>query len=270
MARIATLLGKPEDEQRYLELAEREQAAFTLRFFHADTHTYDTGSQTASAMPLALGIVPEEHRAAVLQHVIDDIHAHQDHVTTGEVGYPYMVRLLQEEGRGDVLLAMLLRRDVPSYGSQIERGATTLTEAWDANPRNSQNHFMLGGAEEWFYRGLAGIDLDFSREKRDEQLMFRPTVLPGVMWARGSYRSACGEIRSEWHVERNEITLVVTVPAGMEATVVIPAARETALQESGAPIEKAQGVSVLSREGARAVLHVGSGNYRFTSTLPGL
>jgi hypothetical protein len=165
---------------------------------------------------------------------------------------------------------MLLRRDVPSYGSQIERGATTLTEAWDANPRNSQNHFMLGGAEEWFYRGLAGIDLDFSREKRDEQLMFRPTVLPGVMWARGSYRSACGEIRSEWHVERNEITLVVTVPAGMEATVVIPAARETALQESGAPIEKAQGVSVLSREGARAVLHVGSGNYRFTSTLPGL
>jgi|HubBroStandDraft_6_1064221.scaffolds.fasta_scaffold12467_5 alpha-L-rhamnosidase len=270
MARIATLLGKPEDEQRYLELAEREQAAFTLRFFHADTHTYDTGSQTASAMPLALGIVPEEHRAAVLQHVIDDIHAHQDHVTTGEVGYPYMVRLLQEEGRGDVLLAMLLRRDVPSYGSQIERGATTLTEAWDANPRNSQNHFMLGGAEEWFYRGLAGIDLDFSREKRDEQLMFRPTVLPGVMWARGSYRSACGEIRSEWHVERNEITLVVTVPAGMEATVVIPAARETALQESGAPIEKARGVSVLSREGARAVLHVGSGNYRFTSTLPGL
>jgi hypothetical protein len=87
-------------------------------------------------MPLALGIVPEEHRAAVLQRVIDDIHAHQDHVTTGEVGYPYMVRLLQEEGRGDVLLAMLLRRDAPSYGSQIEKGATTLTEAWDANPRN--------------------------------------------------------------------------------------------------------------------------------------
>jgi Bacterial alpha-L-rhamnosidase 6 hairpin glycosidase domain len=70
----------------------------TSRFFNADTHTYDTGSQTASAMPLALGIVPEEHRAAVLQRVIDDIHAHQDHVTTGEVGYPYMVRPCKRKG----------------------------------------------------------------------------------------------------------------------------------------------------------------------------
>src|SRR3977135_493338 len=129
---------------------------------------------------------------------------------------------------------------------------------------------MLGGAEEWFYRGLAGIDLDFSREKRDEQLMFRPTLLLGVMWARASYRSAFGEIRSEWHAEKNEMTLAVTVPAGMEATAVLPAARETALRENGAPIDKAQGVSVRSREDARAVLHVGSGSYRFTSTLPGL
>ncbi len=270
MARIATSLGKPEDAQRYLQLAEREQAAFNRRFFHSETQTYDTGSQTASAMPLALGIVPEEYRAAVLQHVIDDIHAHQDHVTTGEVGYPYMVRLLQNEGRGDLLLAMLLRRDAPSYGSQIEKGATSLTEAWDANPHNSQNHFMLGGAEEWFYRGLAGIDLDLSREKRDERLTFRPTPLHGVAWARASYRSAYGEILSEWHVVRNEMTLAVTVPAGMEATVILPAARETALQENGAPIEKTQGVSVLLRDDARAVLHVGSGSYLFTSTLPGL
>jgi hypothetical protein len=45
LARIATLLGKPEDEQRYLHLAEREQAAFTRRFFHADTHTTTRGAR---------------------------------------------------------------------------------------------------------------------------------------------------------------------------------------------------------------------------------
>ena len=58
---------------------------------------------------------------------------------------------------------MLSRTDSPSYGYQLKQGATTLTEAWDADPRSSQNHFMLGAAEEWFYRGLAGIDLDLSR-----------------------------------------------------------------------------------------------------------
>ena len=37
----------------------------------------------------------------------------------------------------------------------------------------SQDHFMLGGAEEWFYRGLGGIDFDMSRAK-DERITIRP------------------------------------------------------------------------------------------------
>ena len=48
----------------------------------------------------------------------------------------------------------------PSYGAQLAAGATTLTEAWDANPASSQNHCMLGHVEEWFYSGLGGIRLD--------------------------------------------------------------------------------------------------------------
>ena len=67
--------------------------------------------QTANAMPLALGVVPEERRAAGLKHVVDDIHAHEDHVTAGEVGYPYMLRALMEGGRSDVLMAMMMRKD---------------------------------------------------------------------------------------------------------------------------------------------------------------
>ena len=58
-----------------------------------------------------------------------------------------------------------MRTDSPSYGYQLAQGATALTEAWDSNPNSSQDHFMLGHAEEWFYRGLAGIDFDLSRER---------------------------------------------------------------------------------------------------------
>ena len=50
---------------------------------------------------------------------------------------------------------MLERTDMPSYGYQLAQGATSLTEAWDANPASSQDHFMLGDAEEWFYRDWA-------------------------------------------------------------------------------------------------------------------
>ncbi len=59
MEKIATLLGKKNDAVKYAALAEREKAAFNARFFDAANGFYDKGSQTAQAMPLALGIVPE-------------------------------------------------------------------------------------------------------------------------------------------------------------------------------------------------------------------
>jgi len=39
---------------------------------------------------------------------------------------------------------------------------------------------MLGGAEEWFYRGLGRIDFDLSRPAKDERITIRPAVVDGV------------------------------------------------------------------------------------------
>jgi alpha-L-rhamnosidase len=220
MEKIASLLGKKNDAAKYAALAEREKKAFNARFFDAANGFYDKGSQTAQAMPLALGIVPEASRGAVLEHMIADIHAHKDHVTTGEVGFPYMVRVLMESGRSDVLLAMMRRTDAPSYGSQLAAGATALTEAWDANPRASQDHFMLGGGEEWFYRGLAGIDFDMSR-KKDERITIRPAMVAGLDWAKGSYDSVLGKVSTEWRREDDDVRVTVNVPANATATVVL-------------------------------------------------
>ena len=111
---------------RYAALAKRRRMRSIAKFWDAAKGWYDTGSQTANAMPLALGVVPEERRAAVLAHVVADIAAHDDHITTGEVGYPYLLRALMEAGRNDKVLAMMLRKDPPSYGSQLAAGATSL------------------------------------------------------------------------------------------------------------------------------------------------
>ena len=66
LAKIAVVLGKRDDAARYAALAEREERAFSARFFDAKAQVYDKGSQAAQAMPLALGIVPAEARSAVL------------------------------------------------------------------------------------------------------------------------------------------------------------------------------------------------------------
>jgi hypothetical protein len=221
MAKIAALLGHADDAARYEALAGRESAAFNRRFWNKEKNFYDNGSQTANAMPLALGIVPEVRRAAVLQHIVDDIRAHNDHITTGEVGYPYLLRALMQAGRSDIVLAMLERKDPPSYGSQIAAGATSLTESWSGQARSSQDHFMLGGAEEWFYRAPGGIDFDMSRSK-DERIILRPQMLAGVAWVKCSYKSVMGEIRSEWRQEGGATSIDIAVPPKATATLVLP------------------------------------------------
>jgi alpha-L-rhamnosidase len=174
LTEIATLLGHPEDAASYTTRAKRERELFNKALFHPTSGQYDRGSQTASALPLALGLAPPEDVQDVLDRLIADIHAHGDHVTAGDVGFHYVVRALTDYHRSDVLAAMLSRTDSPSYGYQLAKGATTLTEAWDANPNSSQNHFMLGHGEEWFYRGLAGLTLDMARGP-DEAIELPPS-----------------------------------------------------------------------------------------------
>jgi alpha-L-rhamnosidase len=219
LSAIAGLLGRPEDAQQYKDQAAAVKQAFNARFFHPETNLYDTGSQTALAMPLALKLVPEDRRQGVLANLVADIRSHGNHVTAGDIGFHYLVRALTDEDRSDVLSDLLMRTDKPSYGYQLVRGATTLTEAWDANPSSSQNHFMLGHAEEWFYRGLAGIDLDMSRAPED-RVRLHPSIVGQLQTVEGSYDSRLGPIESRWTKRANTLQWVITVPT--TSTVVLP------------------------------------------------
>ena len=103
MEKIAKLLDKPK-MPRAMRRWHRRPGRRSMRASGTQsTGQYDKGSQTANAMPLELGLVPEARRAEVLAHIVADIHAHNDHVTTGEVGYPYMLRALMAAGRNDVV-----------------------------------------------------------------------------------------------------------------------------------------------------------------------
>jgi len=262
MNRIAKLLGHAEDAAMYAALAQREAEAFNRKYWDAEKGWYDRGSQTANAMPLALGIVPEERRAGVLAHMVADIHAHDDHITTGEVGYPYLLRALTEAGRTDVVMAMMLRKDPPSYGSQLAAGATSLTEAWDAGPRSSQDHFMLGGSEEWFYRGLGGIDFDMSRAK-DERITVRPQMVDGVSWVKCSYDSVLGKIQSEWHQEDGATSIDIAIPPRATATLILPVKMVPSSPENALPKSKGPQLEELRRDDAVVVYRATPGMFHF-------
>lgn len=221
MARVERLVGDPAAAAERERQAEATRQAFHARFFDAAAGYYDRGSQAAQAMPLALGMVPPEAVAGVLRQLAADIESRSFHVSAGDVGFRYVVDALGRHGRSDVLAAMLARTDPPSYGAQLERGATALAEAWDANPAKSQNHFMLGHAEAWFYERLAGIQIDFSRPP-GEQIEIAPEVVGGVRWARARHATRRGEVAVRWEREGDRLTVEASVPD--RARIVLPGA----------------------------------------------
>jgi hypothetical protein len=138
-------------------------------------------------------------------------------VTAGDVGFRYVLVALAEAGRSDVVFDMLSRTDAPSYGAQLAAGATTLTEAWDANPTKSLNHMMLGHAEEWLYRHLAGIQVDLTAAGDAPQVTIAPDVVGDVQWCRAHHDVPAGRISVAWERQGDRATVRATIPPGLRA-----------------------------------------------------
>lgn len=262
MARIATLLDHPADAAAYTRESQSIKTAFNAQFFHPETNEYDTGSQTANAMPLVVGLVPPDRQDAVLKNLVADIRRHNNHVTAGDIGFHYVVRALTDNDRSDVLFDMLSRTDKPSYGDQLAHGATTLTEAWDANPDLSQNHFMLGHAEEWFYRGLAGIDFDRTRDT-DARILIHPSIVGNLRAAAATFRSSLGEIQSSWLRTGNFLSMDVTIPRGATATIRFPTAYRKSITVNGHALRADPAIRNVGITGLHPSCIVAAGRYRF-------
>ncbi|KQS04712.1 hypothetical protein ASG11_11005 [Sphingomonas sp. Leaf357] len=265
MQAIATILDKPAEAAACAGQADRLKAIINARFLDPGTGGYDRNSQTANAMALVLDLPPAERRDAVLNHLIADIRARGDHVSAGDIGFHYVVRALAAAAP-ERLAVMLARRDAPSYGAQLAKGATALTEAWDANPSSSQNHFMLGHAMSWLFTGLCGIDCDFARGVEDA-LWIAPTPVPGITAAAAWLVTPFGTVRTRWRTVRGRFHLDVAIPAGASARIRMPATTANTIRESGRPLSARPEIGVSKGPLGAIDLRVGSGTYRFTASL---
>jgi hypothetical protein len=264
LRRSALLLGKKEAAQKYTALAQQIREAFHKKFYAPATHQYATGSQCANAIPLVMDLVPASDRAAVLENVVKDVK--EKGLTAGDVGYRYLLRALADGGRSDVIYELNNQSDKPGYGMQLKRGATALTEAWDALTSSSQNHFMLGQINEWLFHDLAGIQFD-PVQPGFRHIVIRPAIVGDLQWVKASYQATTGLIRSEWKKSSGRLSVDVTIPANTTATVFVPAANAATVTESWQPSSRAKGVKFLRMEAGTAVFETASGIYRFQSEL---
>ncbi len=248
------------------QLAADIRAAWLAKFRNADDGTFAENSQCANSIALVMELAEPEDRAKALSALVADVRKQHNSMTAGDVGFRYLLQALARGGQSDLIYTMIDQDDRPGYGYQLRKGATSLTEAWDANRHASHNHFMLGHITEWFYKDLVGIDCD-PAGPGFKQIVIRPTPVGDLKWAEATYISVRGPIAVRWERHGERLKLVATVPANTTATVYLPAAPDSEVLESGVEVGSSPGVVFLRREGDRNVYAVGSGNYSFESRL---
>jgi hypothetical protein len=267
MQQAASLLGKTEDAARYETLAKEIKKAFNDTFHDRATGRIERNSQTANAMALYMGLVEDNRRAVILQNLIDDIRSRNNALTAGDVGYRYVLRALEENGRSDVIFDMNSKYDVPGYGWQLAHGATALTESWQAYGFVSNNHFMLGHLMEWIYGGLGGI-----RQQENSvafgEILIDPQIVGDVRSAQTRYESPYGTIRCEWEKTDESYRITVSVPANSTAKIAIPATGMHQVTTYGLPLSESDDIKPAGTDNGKLWVAVGSGTYRFEVKIP--
>ncbi|MDR1779905.1 MAG: glycoside hydrolase family 78 protein [Tannerella sp.] len=266
MQQTATLLDKTGEAQEFQSLAEKIKTSFNKEFYDASTGKIERNSQTANAMALYVGLVDEKDRDKILQNLVDDIQGRGNALTAGDIGYRYVLRALEENGRSDVIYDMNTRYDVPGYGWMLAHDATALTESWQAYGFVSNNHFMLGHLMEWLYSGLGGI-----RQKAGStafsEIIIDPQAVGDVTSARTAYETPYGTVSCEWQKTDSEYRLKVSIPANTSAEIALPTTDTAAVTDYGTPITSVSGISPLRKENGKLWLRVGSGEYYFKASI---
>lgn len=216
-ARAADALGRTDEAAMYREQASQVAADFHKAFYDPETKSY--GDYGSNIFALRIG-VPESYKSDVLQSLQEEIARYDGHLNTGISATQLFFEVLADNGLNELAFNAMNKRDFPSFGWWLEQGAYTTWEQWDGG--NSRNHPMFGGALTWFYRKVAGMNVD-ENQPGYRHIIFKPMPCGDLTWAEYSNRTPYGEAGIRWElVDNGEISVEITVPVGCTATLYIP------------------------------------------------
>jgi len=224
LAKIAEVLEIKEDLDYFSLKAETIKKAYNNRFFNPSKNEYHKGSQMANAFPLYLGLVPEENKGAVLNNLVNDIiNKNNGHLTTGVLGSKYMIDALTQEGRADVAYLLATQTGYPSWSDMVEK-YTTMSEFWTLN--QSHNHVMTGSIDAFFYKTLAGFNLD-ENYPGCKRIIIKPFIPESLPYVKASIETIQGKVRVQWENSNSKLSLNVELPPNMTGDIYIPVNKET-------------------------------------------
>lgn len=229
IAEAAAMLGKKEDAARYSAQLERTIESYVNCFVNEDgsmTDDYQGAYILALALVIPKGKLWDKCFAILLSKI------KTEGMKTGFFSTAYLLPLLADNGQEKFAFDLLLNEECPGWLYQVNCGATTTWERWDAlrpdgtvnedrvNDKKDENmvsfnHYSFGSVGEFYYRYILGIQ---PLQPGYQKIKLRPLVDERLGSVEGSYVSRSGEIKVAWQVKDGTVDLQLVVPVETELT----------------------------------------------------
>lgn len=233
VAQAAAALGISGDSAIYETLSNEVATAAWRRWRDVAVKT-----QAGCGIAIMFDIAPESERAAVGRHLAQLVDANRGRIATGFLGTPLLLPALSRTGQGPAAYRLLLNRECPGWLYQVDRGATTMWERWDAvgedgslhagamsteeaNSMISFNHYAYGAVSAWLYQNVAGLAPD-PVEPGFGRIRFEPQPGGDLTWASAALVTGYGEAAIRWDVTDAGLDVEMVVPPGAVADLRCP------------------------------------------------
>lgn len=243
-AQIAGIIGETKEAARLKKRFSEIKAAFTREYFSA-TGRLAHNDQTSYALAFLYDLVPAKHFEAAKAYFRQIIIEADYKIGTGFIGTPALLPALTKLGMDDIAAKVFLNREVPGWLYQVERGATTIWERWDAQApdgaiydpdMNSYNHYAYGSVCQWLFESVAGVAPDPKAPGFGRVIIaphFLKDLSPVSMW----HMTRHGRIEAKWKLSGDTAAYRLTIPEG--CTAIVPRLETTrATHLNGKPVNR--------------------------------
>lgn len=218
------ILGKNEDTVRYKEQLEKTREAYIKAFIKKDGTMRDD-YQGAYVMALKMVVPKGELWDKIYAKLTEKLR--RDGMQTGFFATEHILPILAENGDAKLAFDLLLSPKLGGWMYQVERGATTTWERWDAlRPDGSVNeskmssdnmvsfnHYSFGSVGEFYYEYILGIK---PLEPGFGKVQIKPFVDSRIGAFKGNYRGI--------YVEYDNNSLHISV--NTDAKIILPDGKE--------------------------------------------
>lgn len=236
MAKFAQLLEKTDDELDFRFRAARVKKSFNEKLYNREKGHYtdgvgtDHGSVHANMFPLAFGMVPEEYKANVLNHI------KSRGMACSVYGAQYLMEAVYNAGAADYGLELMTATHDRSWYNMIKVGSTISMEAWDMKykPNSDWNHAWGAVPANIIPRHLWGIQPETPGfgvvriEPQPGSLKNSSIKVPTIR----------GEIKGEYRRVNNRLTTYsIDLPANMTGNFRLNWSSQDVVTLNGEPVD---------------------------------